>query len=114
MGKIQENMLKLDISQIHDQGNTFFSSADMAYLIFMIIGIAGYFTVPSVANYIIYAGGSNSLLHKVTSGFSNTTRSVASTTSSIAADAYGNTKEFFGGGFQSTTGEYFKDKISGK
>jgi len=114
MGKIQENMLKLDISQIQDQGNTFFSSADMAYLIFMIIGIAGYFTVPSVANYIIYAGGSNSLLHKVTTGFSNTTRSLVSNTSSFAADAYGNTKEFFGGGYQSASGEYFKDKISGK
>jgi len=65
MGKIQENMLKVDISQIHDQGNTFFSPTDIGYLIFMIIGIAGYFTVPSVANYIIHAGGGNSLLHKV-------------------------------------------------
>lgn len=39
---------------------------DTACLIFMIIGIVGYFTVPSVANYIIRAGGSNALLQKVT------------------------------------------------
>ena len=32
----------------------------------MIIGIIGYFTVPSVANYIIHAGGGNTLLYKVT------------------------------------------------
>lgn len=57
MGKIQENMLKLDIGQVQEQGDTFFSSTDIAYMVFMIIGIAGYFTVPNVANYIIHAGG---------------------------------------------------------
>src|SRR5450432_561907 len=66
IGKIQEKMIALDISQVQDAGDTFFSSNDTAYLIFMIIGIIGYFTVPSVANYIVHAGGGNGLLHKVT------------------------------------------------
>ncbi|MFT4152239.1 conjugative transposon protein TraJ [Parafilimonas sp.] len=57
IGKIQEKMLQLDLSQIQTQGDTFFSSTDAAYLVFMIIGIVGYFTVPSVANYIVHAGG---------------------------------------------------------
>jgi conjugative transposon TraJ protein len=114
MGKVQENMLKLDISQLQDTGNTFFSSADMAYLVFMIIGIVGYFTVPSVANYIVYAGGSNSLLHKVTGGFNRATRSVTSAASSMAADSYGGTRELLSGGYQAETGNYFKDKIAGK
>lgn len=109
MGKIQENMLKLDISQIQDQGNTFFSSTDIAYLIFMIIGIVGYFTVPSVANYIINAGGSNTLLQKVSSGFSTTTRGVASSatsaTSSVAKEVYGSAA--------STGSDYYRNKISG-
>lgn len=65
IGKVQENMLKLDISQVQDTGDTFFSSTDTAYLIFLIIGIIGYFTVPGVANYIISPGGSHGLLHKV-------------------------------------------------
>ena len=39
MGKIQENMLKVDLQQIADAGDTFFSSTDTAYLIFMVIGI---------------------------------------------------------------------------
>ncbi|RZM06818.1 MAG: conjugative transposon protein TraJ, partial [Pedobacter sp.] len=52
LGKIQENMLKLDISQIGQEGETFFSSSDVAYLIFMVIGIVAYFCVPTVANYI--------------------------------------------------------------
>ncbi len=67
LGKIQENMLKIDISQIGADGDTFFSTQDTAYLVFLVIGIVGYFTVPNVANYIIQAGGSNAMLSKVNS-----------------------------------------------
>ncbi|KGO93674.1 conjugal transfer protein TraJ [Flavobacterium subsaxonicum WB 4.1-42 = DSM 21790] len=70
IGKIQEKMLMLDIEQVNDYGDTFFSKTDMAYLAFMIIGITGYFTVPSVANYIVQAGGSG-LSQKVTSLFNS-------------------------------------------
>jgi len=71
IGKIQENMLKIDISQIQDQGETFFSRTDATYLIFLLIGIVGYFTVPTVASYIVSSstvnGGFvqqvNSMLH---------------------------------------------------
>jgi conjugative transposon TraJ protein len=93
IGKIQENMLKLDISQVQTAGDTFFSSTDTAYLIFLIIGIIGYFTVPSVANYIVNAGGGNGLLQKVNSIVSSTSQSVAGAGSSaagMAADAFGN------------------------
>ncbi|WP_439695858.1 conjugative transposon protein TraJ [Mucilaginibacter sp. AW1-7] len=76
LGKIQENMLKIDINQIGQQGDTFFSVNDTAYMIFMVIGIVGYFTVPNVANYIVHAGGGNALLQKVTAIISGTTSSV--------------------------------------
>jgi conjugative transposon TraJ protein len=76
IGKVQENMLKLDINQVQSAGDTFFSSTDTAYLIFLIIGIIGYFTVPSVANYIVNAGGGNGLLQKVNSIVSSTSQSV--------------------------------------
>ncbi|TXK33755.1 conjugative transposon protein TraJ [Pontibacter qinzhouensis] len=66
IGKIQEHMLLLDISQVEIQGDTFFSATDTAYLVFLLIGIVGYFTVPNVANYIVHAGGGNALLMKVT------------------------------------------------
>ncbi|MDN3551576.1 conjugative transposon protein TraJ [Mucilaginibacter aquaedulcis] len=65
IGKIQENMLSLDISQVHGTGSTFFSSTDTAYIIFLIIGIAGYFCVPSVAGHIVHAAGGGALLQKV-------------------------------------------------
>src|SRR5207237_8231838 len=57
MGKIQENMLKIDIAQVNTWGETYFSNTDMGYLIFMVIGIIGYFSVPSIANYIMHVGG---------------------------------------------------------
>lgn len=92
LGKIQENMLKLDISQVESAGDTFFSSTDTAYLIFMVIGIVGYFTVPGVANYIVHAGGGNALLQKVNSLVSHSSNSVLSTASS----GYGMTSDSLG------------------
>ena len=79
IGKIQENMLKVDIAQVQGYGDTFFSPTDTAYLIFMIIGIVGYFTVPSVANYIVHAGGGNTLLYKVASLTSSSSRNIINT-----------------------------------
>ncbi len=92
IGKIQEKMLALDLSQIEETGDTFFSRTDMAYLVFMIIGIVGYFTVPSVANYIVHAGGGGALGQKVTSLFGSSSRTVVNTASGgvgMAADALG-------------------------
>mgnify|MGYP005807581267 FL=1 len=115
IGKIQEKMLQLDIAQVNDIGDTFFSRTDMAYLVFMIIGIVGYFTVPSVANYIVHAGGGGALSQKVTTIFSNSTNSAISTVSTgtgMVADAMGNAA---GRLYQSMSGSssstpYFKDK----
>ena len=115
IGKIQENMLKIDIAQAGEYGETFFSRTDVAYLVFMIIGIIGYFTVPSVANYIVHAGGGGALGQKVTSMFSNSTTSVVNTTSqgtTMVADAMGNAA---GRMYQSmsdsgNSAPYFKDK----
>lgn len=66
IGKIQENMLKIDLAQIQSSGDTFFSSTDMGYLIFMIIGIIGYFTVPSIAGHIMHVGGGDAINSKAT------------------------------------------------
>ncbi|HVB02798.1 MAG TPA: conjugative transposon protein TraJ [Chitinophagaceae bacterium] len=66
LGSIEQQMLKLDISQIRSTGNTFFSASDIAYLIFMIIAITGYFTVPSVSSYIVQSFGNQVLGHRFT------------------------------------------------
>jgi hypothetical protein len=130
IGKVQEKMLKMDISQVQDHGDTFFSSTDMAYLVFMIIGIVGYFTVPSVANYIVHAGGGNAFGQKVTSLFHNSSKSVMNTATGSAgmvADAMGNAAGRFSNSMSnngnssgyfheggSGDSKYMQDKISGK
>jgi len=81
IARIQENMLRIDIEQIQLYGDTFFSSSDTGYIIFLIIGIVGYFTVPSVANYIVHAGGANMLLYKSSNVFTG------GATSMVAASA---------------------------
>jgi conjugative transposon TraJ protein len=55
IAKIQENMIQLQQSG-NLQGNEF-GNSNTAYLIFMVIGIVGYFTVPSIAGYIVNVGG---------------------------------------------------------
>lgn len=119
MGKIQENMLKEDLHQIATNGDTFFSTTDTAYLIFMIIGIIGYFTVPSVANYIVHAGGSNALLQKVTNMMSTSSRAATSMVSggvAMSRDAISGAYNTMSNSMADShaSGGYFKDKISGK
>ncbi len=127
LGKIQENMLQLDISQVQSSGDTFFSSTDTAYLIFMVIGIVGYLTVPGVANYIVHAGGGNSLLQKVNNVVGRSSQSAVGVSKAgmgMAVDALGNqwqkvTKSMSSSGrnsdyFNDDNSSFQKDKLSGK
>lgn len=120
IAKIQENMLRIDIEQIELYGDTFFSASDTGYIIFLIIGIIGYFTVPSVANYIVHAGGGNILLHKVSNVFTGTARSVASTTVTGATGLFKSSPASQSQSGSSTAGKYnassgghMHDKLSG-
>jgi len=67
LGKIQENMLKIDISQVKQYGDSFFSQTDTGYLVFMCIAVVGYTTIPNIASYIVQATGANAALQKITS-----------------------------------------------
>jgi conjugative transposon TraJ protein len=64
IAQIQQEMIKLDIAQLNSSGITSFGPTDAAYIIFLIMAIAGYFTVPSITNYIVNAGGMGSHLAK--------------------------------------------------
>ncbi len=112
IGKIQQNMIQLDINQIQANGDSFFSSTDTAYLIFLIIGIIGYFTVPSVANYIIHAGGGNTLLFRTTNLFSSAASSTVDAASHIAGEGGKITKETIRGAGRSVYGYFGKQESS--
>jgi len=126
IAKIQELMIKLDISQIAEEGDTIFSSTDVGYLIFLIIGIIGYFTVPSIANYIVHAAGGSALQQKASSmvgaGLSGAGTvaamggGIAMAGASMAADAMGNAASKMSGDMasQNQSAPYLEDKLKGK
>jgi conjugative transposon TraJ protein len=86
INQIQQQMLQLDIAQLQATGQTTFGSTDAAYLIFLILAIVGYFTVPSVANYIINAGSMGGHLAKTTNQF-NSAVNATSTVATMAVTA---------------------------
>ncbi|WP_316795073.1 conjugative transposon protein TraJ [Pedobacter agri] len=125
LGKIQQNMIKVDLSQIEAQGDTFFSATDTAYLVFLIIGIVGYFSVPNVANYVVHAGGGNAILTKVNSmvvAAPSSAMGAAMGAGGMVADALGDKARLQSQSYAAAgQGDYFpdqssfqKDKISGK
>ena len=57
LAKIQALMLRDDISELQNNPNYSIEGSNAVYIIFLLIGIAGYFTIPTVANWIISSGG---------------------------------------------------------
>ncbi len=64
IAKIQANMIQLQHSGA--ASNASFANGNTVYMIFLLIAIVGYFTVPSIANYIVNTGG-HALLSKTSS-----------------------------------------------
>nr|WP_315155637.1 conjugative transposon protein TraJ [uncultured Flavobacterium sp.] len=56
LAKIQSLILEKDIESLSDP-NFIPDSSNTVYIIFMIIGIIGYFTIPTVTGWVIQAGG---------------------------------------------------------
>jgi conjugative transposon TraJ protein len=117
--KIQLNMMQLQAAG----GNTdpFFGETNTAYLIFLLIAIIGYFTIPSIAGYIVHAGG-HALFNR-TSALASTAvsaytgmivREGASTFSSFGRSANSDKSGPAGGSSDKTVGDYKANKIKGQ
>lgn len=116
ISRIQQNLLVGNGLSVPIPGQPF-SISDWAYMIFLLIAIVGYCTVPSVANYIVNAGGGNALLHKVTSFTVGAAKSAGSAAvGGMSADAFGNSASKMSGSMsdQGINNGYFKDKLNGK
>lgn len=57
LARLQSLMLQADIERMEIDPNFSLDNSDVIYILFMIIGIVGYFTIPTVAGWIISAGG---------------------------------------------------------
>jgi conjugative transposon TraJ protein len=113
--RIQLNMIQ--IQQAAGNTDPFFASTNTAYLIFLAIAIVGYFTVPSIAGYIVDAGG-HALLNKI-SALSSTYSAMASREAATALASMQNTKttektDLPESPGQNSTDHYMSRKISGK
>ena len=65
LARIQTLMLQKDIQELSDP-NFIPDGSSTVYVIFMIIGIVGYFTIPSVAGWVVSAGGTSAYSRNVT------------------------------------------------
>ena len=86
LAKIQVLMLQSDIERMQADPNFSLDSSDGVYIVFMIIGIIGYFTIPTVAGWIIQAGGMGSYGRNV----NQTAGRAGSMAGSVAGAAAGN------------------------
>ena len=86
LAKIQVLMLQNDISELQNNPNYSIDSSNAVNIVFMIIGIIGYFTIPTVAGWIIQAGGMGNYGRNV----SNTAGKAGSIAGGVAGAAAGN------------------------
>jgi conjugative transposon TraJ protein len=96
IGQVQQEMLKVDIAQLQSTGQTWFGPTDAAYLVFLLMGIVGYFTVPSITQHILTVfpqGGAH--LTKVTNQASQTTSTVATAAMQASAEGAATTAGIF-------------------
>ena len=66
LARIQVLMLQKDIDELSNP-NFIPDGSNTVYIVFMIIGIIGYFTIPTVANWIISAGGMGTYSRNISS-----------------------------------------------
>ncbi|MDR2890675.1 MAG: conjugative transposon protein TraJ [Alistipes sp.] len=88
LAKIQVLMLQHDIDRLSDP-SFIPDGSNTVYIIFMIIGIIGYFCVPTVAKWIVQAGGAGQYGRNVNRFFVGTGRRVAGAAGSVAGNITG-------------------------
>jgi len=85
LAKLQSLILEKDIQNLSDP-NFIPDGSQTVYIIFMIIGIIGYFTIPTVTGWVIQAGGAGNFTRNV----SQTAQKAGNIASAGAGSATGN------------------------
>ena len=88
LAKIQSLIIERDIDMLADP--TYIpDTSNTVYIIFMLIGIVGYFTVPTVAGWVIQAGGAGNFMRNVNSTASKTGNIAGAGTGAVAGNIGG-------------------------
>ena len=88
LAKIQSLILERDISMLADP-SFIPDTSNTVYIIFMLIGIVGYFTVPTVAGWVIQAGGAGNFMRNLNQTASKTGNIAGAGTGSVAGNIGG-------------------------
>lgn len=88
LSKIQSLILQRDIDSLSDP-NFIPDSSNTVYIIFMIMGIIGYFTIPTVSGWIIQAGGAGNFIRNVNQTTTKTGNIVGAGTGAVAGNIGG-------------------------
>jgi conjugative transposon TraJ protein len=89
LARIQVLMLQNDISELQNNPNFSIDASNTTYIIFMLIGIIGYFTIPTVAGWIIQAGGMGSYNKNLTATAAKTGAVAGAVAGSVAGNITG-------------------------
>lgn len=89
LAKIQVLMLKNDISELQNDPNFSIEASNGVYIVFLIIGILGYFTIPTVASWVIQAGGVGSAARPINQVAGRTGAAVGGASGAIAGNLAG-------------------------
>ncbi|KAA6331482.1 hypothetical protein EZS27_019908 [termite gut metagenome] len=81
LARLQSSMLASDIARMQADPNYALDASDAVYVVFLLIGIVGFFTIPTVAGWIIQAGGMGN--------FGKNVNTVTSKSGSVAGAAAG-------------------------
>ena len=88
LAKIQSLILEKDIAMLEDPAYIPDTSSTV-YVIFMLIGIVGYFTIPTVAGWVIQAGGAGNFMRNVNQTASKTGNIAGAGTGAITGNIGG-------------------------
>lgn len=92
LARIQILMLQNDIAEMQSNPNFSPDASNAVYIIFMIIGIIGYFTIPTVAGWIVQAGGMGNFGRNVNQTATKTGSVAGAGTGAVAGNIVGRLK----------------------
>ena len=70
-----------------------FDSSNLVYVIFLLVGIVGFFMIPTISNWIIQSGGMGAYNRRITQIGGGTTRYMAGQAKAAVAGAWKAVKE---------------------
>ena len=110
LAKIQILMLQSDIEAMQADPDFSVEASNGVYIVFLIIGIVGYFTIPTVSGWIIQAGGGTGNYNRNVNTAGALGGSVAGAAAGNVAGRGGKLIKSAGGMAKSAAGKLFKRK----